>query len=144
MHLFLTFLGIPQPKQSFRVAKVGNFIKKFQSAEVVKNERNIKFDCISQLPAGFKPFAGPLRIRKLDYVFPIPKSMSKKMVQFIRDGGIVYKSTKPDLTDNLNKGLFDALEGIVYINDSQIAEVQNSRKIYGETPYISLVIEEII
>ena len=52
-----------------------------------------------------------------------------------------YKTTKPDITDNLAKMLFDCLEGIVYINDSQICEMYDVKKIYGFQPGIYLTIE---
>ncbi len=143
MKLEITVLGIPQPKQSarFRVQKFGNktFVKSYQKKEVVENERNFAFDAKSQLAEDFQPFSGPLKV-SATYIFPPLKSFSKSKLNALASGSIIFKDTKPDLTDNLNKAVFDALEGIVYINDSQICQIQ-SRKIYGTVPRIDLVFE---
>ena len=138
-------LGVPQPKQStrFRVQKFGNktFVKTYQTAEVVKNERNIAFDVKSQLPAGFIPFDCALKAKVL-YVFPPLKGFSKGKMNALSTGEKIYKDTKPDLQDNLNKGLFDALEGVVYLKDSCICKVE-SEKIYGLVPRIEIEFEEL-
>ena len=54
----------------------------------------------------------------------------------IDNNEIVYKTTKPDLPDNLNKVLFDAMESIVFINDSQVCHVKEMMKIYGNQPVL--------
>ena len=133
----LTFLGIPKPKQSakFRAVKGKGktFIASYQKKEVKDNERNIAFDAKSQLPKDFIPYNVPIGVNIL-YVFPPLSSFSKRKIKAIEDGEVFYKETKPDLTDNLNKGLFDALEGIVYVNDSRICKIGNAEKIYGVRP----------
>lgn len=141
MTLTFTILGIPQPKQSFRIAVRNGFAVKYQKKEVVENERNIKYEIASQLPKGYIPTRDKVIIKELIYTFPPTSSMKKKDLQTIENGGIVYKTTKPDLTDNLNKGLFDALQGLVFINDSQICEIRNAKKIYGLVPSIKIVME---
>lgn len=145
MKLHLKILGTPQPKQSarFRVQKFGNktFVKSYQKEEVVNQERNFAFDAKSQLPENFQLFSGPVKLRAL-FVFPPLKSFSKSKLNILASGGIIYKDTKPDLQDNLCKGVCDALEGIVFNNDSQIVEV-SSRKIYGTVPCVELIFEEL-
>lgn len=146
MKISLKILGTPQPKQSARFAirkgKSGNhFLHKFQKKEVVDNERNFAFDAKSQLPEGFKPFTGPIKVKAL-FVFPPLKGFTKAKLNILASGGIIYKDTKPDLQDNLFKGVADSLEGIVFNNDSQICEVA-SRKIYGTVPRVELIFEEL-
>jgi len=133
----IEILGIPRPKQSarFRISesKEGDqFISSYQNKEVKDNEANIGFAAISQLPKGFIPFDCPVAVQ-IEYVFPIPASFSKKKIDKIRNGIKIYKPTKPDLTDNLNKGVFDALAGIVYVNDSRIVSLY-AEKYYGFVP----------
>jgi Holliday junction resolvase RusA-like endonuclease len=53
----------------------------------------------------------------------------------------IPKATKPDL-DNLGKGVLDALQGIVFENDSQIWEYKSIRKVYGSRFGIELEIEQ--
>lgn len=132
----LEFLGIPKPKQSarFRVgrSKSGRYIPiSYQSKKVENTELNIAYSAIQQLPKDFKPFDCPVGA-EIEYIFPIPKSWSKKKKKLLETKRI-YKDTRPDLQDNLSKGLFDALEGIVFINDSRISLIR-AVKYYGEIP----------
>lgn len=54
---------------------------------------------------------GPLQA-ELTFYLPKPKSTPKR---------VTYPATKPDL-DNLAKSVFDALEGILFTNDSRIVD----------------------
>lgn len=145
MKIKIKILGVPQPKQSarFRVQKFGDksFVKSYQKKEVKDQERNFAYDAKSQLPEDFEMFTGPLQVKAL-FVFPPLKSFSKSKLNVLESGGIIYKDTKPDLQDNLFKGVADALEGVVFRNDSQICEVV-SRKIYGTVPRIELIFEPL-
>ncbi|AZA91172.1 Holliday junction resolvase [Chryseobacterium nakagawai] len=147
MKIALKILGIPQPKQStrFKIQNFGSkqFAKAYQPDKVVQNERNIAFDVKSQLPNGFVPMTGAIHVKRLLYVFPPLSSFSKKKLKEIEEGKIFYKTTKPDLTDNLNKPLFDALQGIVYLNDSQVCKFSEVDKIYGTVPRIEIEFEEL-
>lgn len=138
-------LGIPQPKQSarFRVAKFGgkSAVVSYQSKKVKDAERNIAYDIKSQLPDGFVPIDGPVHA-EVTFFFPPLKGWSKKKVQEMEDGAVIYKDTKPDLTDNLMKGLFDAMQGIVFIDDSRVASVV-SKKLYSSTPRTEIVLYEL-
>ena len=142
----LKILGVPQPKQSARFAvrkgkNGGSFLQKYQSKEVVQNERNIAYDVKSQLPEGFVPYNGALKVKAL-FDFPPLKSFTKAKMNTLSAGTTIYKTTKPDLTDNLMKGTMDALNGIVFTDDSVIAKVE-SEKIYGIVPRIELEFEEL-
>lgn len=138
-------LGIPSPKQSARFyAK--NFggktmIKSYQKKEVVEKERNIAFEVRSQLPEGFIPYDCPLSIEVL-FVFPPLSSMNKATKSAIENGEIIYKPTKPDLQDNLMKGLSDAMNGVVFVDDSRICKVE-SQKIYGLIPRTEVIIKKL-
>lgn len=60
-----------------------------------------------------------------------PKSMSRKR-QYQALMGEVRPTTKPDL-DNLLKSVKDALNGVAYVDDSQIVTI-TAEKAYGEQP----------
>lgn len=139
--------GVPQPKQSVRsrIINAGekSFVAHYQTKAVKDTERNIRAIVISQLPKGFIPFSKGINITKLHYSFPPLKSFSKKILARINSGEEIIKTTKPDLTDNLNKGVFDALQGLIYLNDSQICGLNNCKKFYSKVPGIHLVMEEI-
>ena len=140
----LTILGEPKAIQSVRVRNAGSFIQKYQPKENLTYKNWIRLEVKQQLEQDFVPWSKGIIVKELNFIFPIPKSFSKKKTQAIKDGEIIYKTTKPDLMDNLSKGLFDALEGLLYKNDSQICECQSSSKFYGEIPRIELEIEEVI
>lgn len=131
--------GSPKPKQSarFRITKGRGgqqFIHSYQTKEVQDEERSIRLIIKEQLPKDFEILRDGVKINKLHYVFPPLSSHSKKILAQIEAGVLVYKTTKPDLDSNLNKGLFDAMEGIVFLNDSQVCEINNLKKYYGFEP----------
>lgn len=135
--LSFEILGIPKSKQSARFRQFKNkagksCISSYQTKDVMQNEANIGWCVTKQLPPNFVPFDCPLHM-EVEYVFPIPQSATKKFKQRIIDGERIYKDTKPDLHDNLNKATMDALEGIVFVNDSRIASM-TAVKYYGTTP----------
>lgn len=138
-----TILGTPQPKQSarFRTVRAGEktFVKSYQKKEVVENERNIAFDIKSKLPAGFKPFDGPLKVTML-FVFPPLSSWPQKKMAQMNAGATIYKDKKPDI-DNLQKSVCDAMQGVVYINDSQIVDM-HCTKIFGPVPMIEIEVKQ--
>lgn len=147
MKLKLKILGTPQPKQSVRsrIAKTKtgkSFVHHYQTEEIKRTEKNMAFDVKSQLPEGFIPYAGALMVKVL-FVFPPLKGFTKAKMNAISAGSTIYKTTKPDLTDNLMKGTMDALNGIVFTDDSVIAKVE-SAKVYGLVPRIELEFETLM
>jgi Holliday junction resolvase RusA-like endonuclease len=132
----LKILGTPQPKQGDRQrianGSRGQFIQHYKTSKVRNMENDIKVQALAQLPKDFAPFDEPIGIRA-KFVFPPLKSFPKYKLERIEGGIRIYKDTKPDLTDNLMKGLCDALEGIVYVNDSRICSVE-TEKVYGRVP----------
>lgn len=73
----------------------------------------------------------------VDIVFtmPIPPSWSKKKQ---KEAVGQYHNKKPDI-DNLVKGLFDSLNGLIWKDDNQVAKLR-AVKIYGENPGITVEI----
>lgn len=141
MKLNFEITGEPRPKQSARFYHTGKFIKSYQTQTVKNEESNVKMQVIAQLPADFAITQNAIRVTKLHYVFSPLKTMRKRDLRAIEAGELVYKTTKPDLTDNLNKGVFDALQGIIYVNDSQIISMDNVKKIYGLRPRVEIELE---
>lgn len=73
---------------------------------------------------------GPVAVR-LDIQVQIPASWSKKK-QAAALAGQIHPTTKPDI-DNVEKAVFDGLNGVVWKDDVQVVEV-SKRKRYGEQP----------
>lgn len=141
MHLII--YGEPRAKQSAKFAKIGKFMKSYQPKSVVNAEANIKMQILEQLPKDFELFTGNVVVDKLYYVFSPLKSFTKKKMELIKSGKKVFKNTKPDLSDNLNKMLFDAMQGIIYDNDSRVVGMNKVMKFYGNRPRIEIEIREI-
>jgi Holliday junction resolvase RusA-like endonuclease len=142
MKVKLVIFGEPKCKQSARFFNKKGSIHSYQPEKVKRDTNNIQIQVISQLPFNFKPMNGPIIVHQALFVFAPLKNLSKRKLNAIEKEQ-VYKSTKPDLHDNLFKNLMDSLEGIVYLNDSQIVEVRNASKIYGIEPRTELILEEI-
>ena len=131
----------PEPKQSAKFAAVGKHVRSYQPKKVTDYKQTIQATILSQLPDDFVMFGGPIHI---DYTFAYAplKSFAKKMLAAVQDDyQMVFKSTKPD-ADNLEKSVNDAMEGIVFNNDSQIAS-HRTLKIYEASPYIEIRIKAI-
>ena len=141
MELELFFPVDPVAVQSARFYRAGKFIRSYQPEKVTDYKQKLKLLAREQIPDNFDLLKTALGI-ETTFVFSAPKSFSKKKLDFLLQGGIIYKTTRPDLTDNLHKALLDSLTGIVWEDDSIIAVAQ-SRKIYGRAAGIYLNIYEL-
>ncbi len=130
----------PKAKQSARFYVKKGHVKSYQTSDVKAYERAIEFMAKIQLPKGFQITASPIKIESMTFAFKAPKSLKKADRQIIENGGFIFKSTKPDLTDNLMKPIFDALEKIIYKGDQQIYSMNNITKVWRKKAGISLII----
>ena len=93
-------------------------------------------DFAYQAMAGRKPFEGPLRmIIEAEYL--PPKSWSKK-----RQSAASWKITKPD-ADNLAKAVCDSLNGVVFVDDCQVADVRVT-KTYAGVARLVVIVEPLL
>jgi Holliday junction resolvase RusA-like endonuclease len=127
----------PVPHQSVRVTRSG---RTYQPKRIIDYKKQVQEAVQGQLPGGFSCIKAdtPIHITRLHYVFEYPKSFSKKK----RNEDIMhFKHTKPDLHDNLNKALFDALEGIVWERDQNVVAMDDVKKYYATTNKIILYLQ---
>ena len=103
----------PKPIQSVRFASRGGFVQAFQPKANKEWKAYIKAAVQQQLPPGWEPLTGVPVSTKVVYVYKPLKSFYKWQKELVDDGGVIWKHTKPDVNDNLNKGLYDALTGVV-------------------------------
>lgn len=99
-------------------ARLSKLARSYMSAQVGVGGRN----------APREPFDGPVRMM-IVAVYAVPKSWPKHLHAAIARGETIYHTSKPD-TDNLTKFVGDALNGIAYQDDCQVAELV-VRKRYG-------------
>lgn len=82
-----------------------------------------------------KPLEGAI-FMKIEYFYNIPKSWNKAKKENAK-----WHTFKPDI-DNLQKSVLDALNGIAYIDDSQVCYIQ-ARKKYADIDGVKIEIERI-
>lgn len=123
--------GMCVAKQSFR-ANRNVFMKDKKVADYQKYVASI-----AKIHMGDnKPLEGPLSVCLIAY-FEIKKSYSKKKIAAIKNG-TVFPTMKPDC-DNLGKGILDAMNKIVYNDDSQIVHYTTIKR-FAERPYVLIYI----
>lgn len=120
-----------------RVTRSG---RTYQPKRITDYKKQVQEAIQGQLPDGFCCIKADTQIyvTRLHYVFEYPKSFSKKKQD---EDKIHYKHTKPDLHDNLNKALFDALEGIVWERDQNVVAMDDVKKYYSTTNHIIIHIK---
>ena len=142
-HIKLIFEQRAIPKQSARYTtfKNGKKISSYQTDVIKQYEKNILLEALYQTNKKDTWFEGCLEI-EIKFIYKYPKSLKAKYRHYIEDGGLIRKTTQPDVTDNLNKPIVDALQTRFYKNDA-IISVSKSEKYYGLKDEIIMEIKEI-
>lgn len=126
--------GNPVPKARARVAVRNGRAFAYTPKKTADYESLIKARasevCVS-------PIAEPVRLIVRFYM-PIPQSWPKKQREAALSGSMMH-TKKPDI-DNLIKSVCDALNGIAYIDDSQIVSIEAS-KCYSNNPGTEIEIQ---
>lgn len=73
-------------------------------------------------------------------VYEIPKSFTKGK-RLAAEHNMIRPTTKPD-ADNIAKVVCDALNGIAYIDDTQVVELEVT-KLYGDVPKVTVCMSDI-
>ena len=125
--------GDPVAKGRPRIVTTGKFARAYTPAKTVKWEDSIKLQAIAQL--GRIPLLENALGLRLQFKRQFPKSMSKKR----RLNAL--PTTRPDL-DNYVKAVKDALNGILWKDDSQIVRLK-ADKVFCDRPGIEITVWEI-
>lgn len=139
-HIVFSIAGPPERKERPRASSKNSRVytpKKTMAAEKrIGQEAKLRMH-----NAGLKPFLGPLKLT-LIATFPIPKSWPK-YVRAAAEAGKVWHVSQgaPDL-DNVVKLYLDAMNGIVFHDDSQIAVITTAKK-HGSPERVDVKIEEL-
>ncbi len=137
MKITLLFPGKPKAVQSMKVAWAAR--RTYQPTEVVDWKNYIRLQARQQLPEGFTTLEGVAIGIDVGYEFIPPKSIRSADRRTIEAGGTVWHTKRPDVGDNLNKGLFDALTGIIWKDDALICYVRAS-KFYSTRDFTTVVV----
>lgn len=136
MTLSFTVPGQPQGKQRPRIGKAGAFSRMFTPAKTQSYEAMVA-TFAHQAMAGAPLLEGPLEVG-MDIVLEIPASWSG-VKQRRAVLGELLPTTKPDI-DNVEKAVFDALNGVVWRDDVQVVRVVKAKR-YGRSPGVSVAVK---
>ena len=135
----LVLHGEPMAKQSVRKGRRGFY----QPSKYKDKERDYIRQIKEQLPIDFKIFTKRVhclkfkiihKARKVDY-----SSIGK--LAYLMDGGLIEKTTRPDLMDNLKKLAYDSMSELVFKDDGLVSVEKDCSKWYGLNPRIEIILE---
>lgn len=136
--LIFTVPGEPVGKGRARAAKRGKFITMYTPIKTANYEGLIAHAAMVAM-AGRTLLTQAAEV-ELDIRVSIPKSMSKKNRKLAIDG-LIVPTKKPDI-DNVEKAIFDGMNGVVWKDDVQVVQVKK-RKRYAETPGVVVIVREL-
>lgn len=129
--------GTPVPKGRPRFARRGKFVSTYSPKTTVDYETKVSE--AARLAMGSSE---PLQTPVGAYIYitlPIPASYSKKRIQACLSGE--ERPTKKSDIDNFCKALFDGMNGIVFLDDSQVVSL-HSTKVYGTVGMVEVMVKE--
>jgi len=129
----------PVGKQRARYAKRGNFVQTYTPDKTRNYESLIKEAAIEAMGAS-EPLETPVTL----YLYiraPIPKSLPKKRIEACLNG-LDKPIKKPDAS-NVLKSVEDAMNGVVYKDDSQIVNIHVS-KVYNSQSGVDICVKECL
>lgn len=130
--------GVPVGKGRPRAAKRGKHIQLYTPEKTATYEGVIALTARQAMAGGLLlegPVATVMEIR-----LPIPQSWPKRK-QAAALAGTEYPTKKPD-ADNVIKAIFDALNGVVWHDDTQVVDIV-VRKRYAAVPGVAVEIVRI-
>ena len=129
--------GTPVGKGRPKFARRGNFVSAYTPTKTRDYEA-----LIAQAAKDAMSTAEPLKTPVAAYIYitvPIPQSYSKKRTEACLKG-IERPTKKPDL-DNILKAFLDAMNGIVYDDDTQVVSLHSTKR-YGTVGMVEVMVKE--
>ena len=131
--------GDPVGKQRARYAKRGNFVQTYTPDKTRNYEALIKEAAIQAMGSN-EVLETPVNL----YLYiraPIPKSLPKKRLEACLNGS--EKPIKKPDASNVLKSVEDAMNGVVYKDDSQIVNIHVT-KVYASQSGIDVCVKECL
>lgn len=135
--LFFNFEIEPVPQLRPRVSSRGGYVRVYDPPKV-KNFKNLLRSLAGDQYAR-PPLVGPLSV-SLTFYRPVQKSISKAEREQ-RLSNWSKPVVKPD-TDNYIKSTLDALNGILWHDDSQIVKITGEKR-YSDHPKITVSVKPV-
>lgn len=131
----MTVPGAPVPKLRHRDGRNG---QKYTPQKTVDYEKIIRD--MARIYHKGEPTARPCSLF-VTFLMPIPTSYSKKKREELLSTSW-HHTKKPDVT-NLVKSIEDGLNGVVWVDDSQVSTVI-ARKLYAAEPAVHITVSEFL
>ena len=130
--------GEPRGKGRPRFAKRGNFVKTYTDAKTASYEDQIRFYALKAM-GDSKVIEGAVRVF-VSIRMAVPKSYSNKRRESCLNG-LEKPLKKPDW-DNVAKSICDAMNGIIYVDDTQIVEAHITKQ-YAHQAEVVVLVQEV-
>ena len=130
--------GTPVGKGRPRFARRGNFVTTFTPEKTASYENLVKVKA-EEAMQGRILIDGPVSVDIELFVTPPASWSQKKQRQAL--AGAIFPTSKPDV-DNVLKGIFDAMNDIVWRDDKQACDV-TVRKRYATTARATVQVKEL-
>jgi Holliday junction resolvase RusA-like endonuclease len=130
--------GKPIAKARPRFARRGKFVKTYSAQET--EESLMMWEVYRQLPDGWQPLKCPIKIIT-NFYLPRPKAHygTGKNAGKLKSSAPLFHTQKPDV-DNLQKMVYDCLNGVVWGDDATIYNA-TANKMYSENPRTEIIID---
>jgi Holliday junction resolvase RusA-like endonuclease len=132
--LFIPGLPVPQPRA--KATRRGSHAAIYTPTNADAWKAQIAHEVSAVVEA---PMVGALRVH-LRFRFPRPKSHFG--ARGLKSTAPTYHTTRPDV-DNLAKAILDALRGIAWTDDGQVA-ILSVAKTYHETPGVEIEVRKAV
>lgn len=127
--------GKPQGKGRPRAVARGKFVRMYTPEKTVSYESTVAL-AASLAMGDRQPIDGPVSV-VMQIAMQVPTSWSKRKQANALDG-IVLPTTKPD-ADNVVKAVFDAINGVVWCDDTQVVDLRLVKR-YQTTPGVTMIV----
>jgi Holliday junction resolvase RusA-like endonuclease len=125
-----------EPMGAVRMTTRGKHVKE-NAQRYLAYKQFIYYQIINDLKGVYAPIDAAIGVT-IRFKMPIPGSWSIKQ----KEAAINQLHTKKPDIDNLVKGLFDSLNGLLWVDDNRIAQMMVT-KVYSNDPGIELIIDPI-
>lgn len=137
MKIKIVVPGDAQAQMRPRATTIGGSVRMYDHPKSKQYKKHVQKAAAPYLPQ--KPLTGALSMKVTVYRGFL-KSFSKRQ-RVDAEGGLLLPVTRPDV-DNLAKTFMDALNGLAYIDDSQIVTLIAEKK-YAEFARVEIEIFEV-
>jgi Holliday junction resolvase RusA-like endonuclease len=137
MQIHFEVEGDPRGKGRPRFGRFGKFTRVYTDKQTQDYETLIKSFAMEAMGS-----TDPLEMAVSVFLYvrlPVPQSYSKKRTEACLSGA-ERPAKKPDI-DNIAKAFLDAMNGTVYLDDTQVVEL-NLKKIYSAVAGVDVAIME--